>query len=98
MAPGVGVGEGRDEQGSSMRAHMQAVGNQGHRAEQRSADDLCGHHDAAEHDDGPGLAFVARMVGAEKQMLVAEVLNGMAGPLWAPPGSACGCTLQINMY
>src|ERR1700674_1007855 len=50
---------------------MQAIGYQRERAKQAAADDLRQHHDAAQPDHGPGLAFVAFMTSAEKNMAMA---------------------------
>ncbi len=72
VAPGESICQRRDEERSGMRRHVEAVRDQRHRAEQRTAADLSRHHGAADRDDDPGLALVARMIVAEENVLVGE--------------------------
>jgi hypothetical protein len=50
-AAGVEIGEGGDRQGGGVRAHVQPVGEQRHRAEEQPGGDLDGHHDGGNGDD-----------------------------------------------
>ena len=64
----IGIGERREQQRAGMRAHVQAVGDEGDRAEQQAADDLGDHHGAAEPDHRPGLAFALFVPLAEEHV------------------------------
>jgi hypothetical protein len=58
---GVGVGKRGKQQSARMRAHMEAVGDQGDRAKQQAADNLDGHHGSTEPDHGPRFTFAFLM-------------------------------------
>ena len=61
--------------------------DQGHRPENRPARDLGHHHHGRQGNDKPGAPLVAVMAGAEKNMLVAEIVDGIAMHKEAPmPG------------
>jgi len=67
---GIGIGERRQQQRAGVGAHVQAVGDQGDRAEQQAADDLRDHHGAAEPDYRPGLALAGLVALAEEYVAV----------------------------
>ena len=58
-----------------MRAHVPAVGEQRHRTEERTANDLADHHRERQRNDPPGAPRVAVVVLAEIDVLVLELLN-----------------------
>jgi hypothetical protein len=69
---GVGVGQRRQQQRASMRAHMQAICNERNRPEQQAADNFRDHHGPTEPDHRPRLALAFFMPLAEKHMAVTE--------------------------
>src|SRR5205085_6747388 len=60
-----------------MGRHVPAIGEQRHRAEQDAGDDLADHHDRGEDDHEPGAALVAGVFGAEKDVVVGPLVEGM---------------------
>jgi hypothetical protein len=58
-----------------MRRHVQPVGDQRQRAEQRTADNFGDHHDAAKDDHRPGPAFGLVVILAEKHVIVRRKLK-----------------------
>jgi hypothetical protein len=67
---GIGIGQRGQQQRAGMGRHVQSVGDQSQRAEQRAADDFGDHHDAAKHDHRPGSAFGSLVVRAQKDVIV----------------------------
>ena len=81
------VGEGGQQQGARVRAHMQAVGNQGNRSEQQAAGDFGRHHRAAYRDDRPSLAFAAHVIRAQEDVAVpVGARRAAVGVHCNPPG------------
>ena len=67
---GVAVGQGRQQQGAGMGAHVHPVRDQCDGAEQQAAHDLQHHHGAAERDDPPGPALRLLVPVAEEDVAV----------------------------
>src|SRR5579871_2689206 len=82
VAPGVGVSQGGDQQGGGVRRHVQSIGDQRERAEERPTGDLCHHHEAAQADHGPGSALVALVTGPQEDVGV---------------GARDGCRLRLHV-
>ena len=59
------IGQRGNAQRRGMGRHVPAVGEQRHRAEQRSRHDLADHHDRGQRDHEPGAALVAVVRGAQ---------------------------------
>ena len=74
---GKGISQRREQQRAGMRGHVQPVGDQGQRAEQRTADDFGDHHDAAQDDHSPGAAFCLFVIPAQKHMVMGRKLEGL---------------------
>ncbi len=58
-----------------MGRHVQAVGDQGHRAERQPPADLGRHHGRAQADHQPGLARVSVVVLAQEHVVVAQLVD-----------------------
>ncbi|MNT18019.1 hypothetical protein D3C72_1532010 [compost metagenome] len=86
MAPGVSVGQRRNQHGACMRGHMPAVGHQRHRSVERPGDDLHQHHAGGQRDDQPHLALVAAMARAQEYVVVA---GGGKGVMRGHDGFSC---------
>ena len=71
------IGQRGNAQRRGMGRHVPAVGEQRHRAEQRSRHDLADHHDRGQRDHEPGAALVARMFWTEEQMVVGPLIERM---------------------
>jgi len=54
-----------------------AVGEQRHRSEQRSRQNLADHHDGGQRDDEPGAALVVRMPWTEEYVIVGPLIERM---------------------
>ena len=77
MAAREHVGGARNAQRRSMGAHVPAIGEQRHRAEQRTRGDLGDHHDDGQGDHEPGPALVLRMGVTEEDVLMRPVIEGV---------------------
>ena len=78
MAAREAIGEGCDGQRPGMGRHVPAVGQQGHRAEDRAARDLDHHHGGGETDYQPRAPFVAIVRGAQEDVVVTPVVERVA--------------------
>ena len=78
MALGIGIGPGRHGQGAGMGGHVEAVGQQGHRAIDQAGDDLPDHHDGGQADDPqrPPRTLIVRP--AEEMVVVGQIV-GLGG-------------------
>lgn len=56
-APGHDIGDVAQEESERMRCHVQAIGEQGHRAIDDTSDDFDGHHRQSNEDDDQGAFF-----------------------------------------
>ena len=72
---GIGIGKRGQQERARMRAHVQAVGHQGDRAEQGAADDLQRHHGPAKRDHDPGAAFRVLVSLAQENVAVPDGLE-----------------------
>ena len=72
VAAGKPVGQRRNCQRSGMGRHVEAIGQQCHRAIDRAGNDLADHHRRGQGDDDPGAARIAVMVFAKKYMIVPQ--------------------------
>ena len=78
VALGIGVGSGRDRQGAGVGGHVEAVGQQGHRAIDHAGDDLADHHDGGQADD-PKRSPRALVVRPAEEMVVVGQIVGLGG-------------------
>ena len=65
------ISQHRDQHCAGMGGHMPAVGHQRHRAIEGAGNDFHQHHAGRERDHQPHLAFIALVVAAEKEVIVA---------------------------
>src|SRR5262249_3666812 len=77
MAPREHVGGAGNSECCRVGAHVPAVGEQRHRAEDRARRDLGDHHDDGERYHEPGAALVARMLLAEEDVTMGPMIEGM---------------------
>ena len=71
------IGKRGDAERRGMGRHVPAVGQQRHRAEQRSCHDFADHHDRGQRDHEPGAALVARVFRTEEHVVVGPSVEGM---------------------
>jgi len=60
-----------------MGRHVKTVGQQRHRPEHGSGDDLSEHHHSRQADDDPGPPLVAGMIRTKENMIVLPGLDGI---------------------
>lgn len=94
VTPCVSIGQRRNADGRSMGRHVPAIGKQRHRTENRAADNLAGHHREGQADNEPGAPFIARMRGAEKDVIVRPVVERMRMHI-PPAGVRSGCLVRV---
>jgi hypothetical protein len=75
MAPRIGIGAGGDAERAGVRHHVQAVGEQRHRAEDHAGRDLDHHHHRGQRHHQPGAAFVAVVIAAEEDVVVGPIVH-----------------------
>jgi hypothetical protein len=75
VSPRIRIRQGRDKKRARMRGHVQSVGNERHRTEPISADNLGNHHRCANGNDRPGLSLVALMRRAQKHVRMPKVVD-----------------------
>ena len=73
VAASVGISQGRQQQRAGMGAHVDAIGDERHRAEHPAADDFQHHHRGAEPDHRPGFLLARIMVLAEEDVVVKAI-------------------------
>ncbi|GAA0006590.1 hypothetical protein BRDID11002_65960 [Bradyrhizobium diazoefficiens] len=71
------VGERGNAERGCVRAHVPAVGEQRHRAEQRAGDDLADHHDQRQDHHEPGAPLVLVVLLAQESVVMGPLLDGM---------------------
>jgi hypothetical protein len=77
MASREAIGKRRNPERGRMRPHMPAIGEQGHRPEQRAGHDLGHHHDQGQDDHDPGAPLVLVMLLAKERVIVRPLVEGM---------------------
>jgi hypothetical protein len=68
MTASKAISQRREQKRAGMGRHVQPVGDERDRAEQKPTDYLGDHHEAAQHDHRPGAALVALVGLAEKNV------------------------------
>ena len=66
------IGQSGNRQRPGMGGHVEAIGQERHRAIDRAGNDLADHHRRRQRDDDPGAARIAVMVFTKKNMVVPQ--------------------------